>query len=175
MAKPETEAKRRAKVAAYAIVPKCEYQVLAGPDGKPRPQETINGQADRYGIPLRGPTIDLRAVLTWVHDAFASGHFRPQGDGDDPMLAGGVDSPALERFRDARASLAELDLLERQGVLIPRDEAHAGMVRVAGILRGFGEQQRLYGPDAVEALDAVLDDLEREISRSYGDSGASGI
>lgn len=49
------------------------------------------------------------------------------------MGAGAVDSPALERYRLARAEMAELDLQERSEKLVPYDE----------VIRGWCARQRM--------------------------------
>lgn len=94
---------------------------------------------------------------------------RESSDGE-PMLAGG-DSPALERFRLARARIAELDLQERQGSLIPRDKVHDGLGRLATIIRGAGESlQRQFGREAQDILDEALADFDREAADTFGDA-----
>ncbi len=41
---------------------------------------------------------------------------------EDPLMVGGDNSPALERYRTARAKLAELDLAVKRGELLPREQ-----------------------------------------------------
>ena len=50
------------------------------------------------------------------------------------------DSPALERYRNARAALAELDLAERRRELVGFEEFRDLLARTIRILRGCGEQ-----------------------------------
>ena len=83
------------------------------------------------------------------------------GDGQPP-------SPALERYRAARADHAELDLEQRRGDLVDRREFQALLLRTSHILRGLGESlQRQYGPDAQGLLDESIDDVEREVQRHF--------
>ena len=91
-----------------------------------------------------------------------------EASGGDPMLAGG-DSPGLERFRMARAKIAELDLAARESSLIPRDKVHDGLGRLATIIRGAGESlQRQFGAEAQDVLDEVLADFDRERADTFG-------
>jgi hypothetical protein len=89
----------------------------------------------------------------------------PSGDNGDPLLvAEGVASPALEKYREARAALAELDLQERQRDLLPRQAVHEVFGRIASRLRDAGEQLgREHGSEAHEVLDEALSDSQREL------------
>lgn len=90
---------------------------------------------------------------------------------DDLMVTGG-DSPALERYRLARAKHAEMDLEVRKHSLLPRDKVHSGLGRFASILRQLGERiGRRYGPDAARSLNDALDDCKRVVEDEFGDSG----
>ena len=89
---------------------------------------------------------------------------------DDLMAAGG-DSPALERYRLARAKHAEMDLEERKHTLIPRDKIRGGLGRFASILRQLGERLgRRYGPGAAQSINDALDDCQRVIDDEFCDS-----
>lgn len=89
----------------------------------------------------------------------------PSGDNGDPLLvAEGVASPALEKYRETRAALAELDLQERQRDLLPRQMVHEVFGRIASRLRDAGEQLgREHGSEAHEVLTEALDDSQREL------------
>ena len=93
---------------------------------------------------------------------------------DDLMAAGG-DSPALERYRLARAKHAEMDLEERHHALIPREKVRNGLGRFASILRQLGERLgRRYGPSAAQSVNDALDDCQRVVDDEFGDSGLHG-
>ena len=86
---------------------------------------------------------------------------------DDPLLVEG-DSPGLERYRLAKASLAELDLAERKGQLIDVSTCRHTLSRWAAILRRSGERVARLHPEAgltlSEALiecEAVVEELNR--------------
>ena len=94
---------------------------------------------------------------------------------DAALWDSGDGSPALERYRAARADLAELDLEERRGDLVDRREFQALLLRTAHILRGLGESlQRQYGPDAQGLLDEAIDDVEREVQRHFAQYEGNG-
>jgi hypothetical protein len=88
----------------------------------------------------------------------------------DAALGAGVNSPALEKYRIAKAKLAELELREREGNLIPRVEIHTHLGRLGAILKGCGERlQRDHGAAALEIWNEAIDDFEREIKSQFGD------
>lgn len=91
---------------------------------------------------------------------------------EDELLAGSSDSPALERYRLARAKLSELELEERRESLIPRDRVRNGLSRFALILRQLGERlgQR-YGPEATLSVNDALDDCQRVVDDEFGGNG----
>ena len=148
----------RARWEYYQSVPKRHYVAMCG-----RAHQVINEQARRYGLPLRGKTVNLFTVLSAFHDLVARNARRlARTDGDDPMS--GESSPALERWREEKYQLARLDRLEREGSLVGRDDIHEGLTRMAAILRRLGEtMQRQYGRDAHQLVEEAIDDWEREI------------
>lgn len=52
----------------YETVPKKHYRELAGNGEKPRGAQIILDQAERYGLPLKGKTVNLREVIRAFHD-----------------------------------------------------------------------------------------------------------
>jgi phage terminase Nu1 subunit (DNA packaging protein) len=92
---------------------------------------------------------------------------------DDLMAGAGAGaSPALERYRLARAIAAEWDNEQKKGSLVARDKVHDGLGRFASILRQFGERLgRRYGPDAARSVNDALDDCQRVVNDEFGDSG----
>ncbi len=67
-----------------------------------RQTKVINEQAERYGIPFGGATINLPTVVRALHDFLADNAVKLARD-DDPLMQG-VGSPALERYREERAA-----------------------------------------------------------------------
>jgi hypothetical protein len=140
-----------------------------------RQAKVINEQAERYGIPFSGATVNLPAVVRALHNFLADNALKLAKD-DDPLMQGSG-SPALEDYRKERAALARLDRLERERELIPRREIHEALGAVAAILRGAGDAlQRQFGPQAAEVLHEALDDCQRTIDLPMGgaDAGADG-
>ena len=160
----EKQREEKLRWAYYGSIPQKHWRQMSG-----RQTKVINEQAERYGIPFGGPSIDLPAVVRALHDFLATHAHKLTGD-DDPMLAGGS-SPALERYREERAALARLDRLERERLLVRRDEVREGLGRIAAIIRGAGEVlQREFGAAALEVLNDALDDAQSEIARCFGET-----
>jgi len=154
----------------YRAIPQKHWREMSG-----RQTKVINEQADRYGLPFGGPTVDLPKFVRAFHNFLAENALKLAKE-DDPLLAGaGGSSPALEDYRRERAMLARLERLEREKVLLPRGEVREAMGRIAAIVRGAGDTlQRQFGPAAVEILYEALSDAQREISRSFGDTDGNG-
>jgi len=147
----------------YESIPQKHWRQMSG-----RQTKVLNEQAERYGIPFGGRTINLPSVVRAFHD-FLAANARKLAEDDDDLMAVDVATPALERYREERAALARLDRLERERMLVSRDEVREGLGRIAMILRGAGDSlQQQYGRGAVELLDEALDDAEREIERLFG-------
>ena len=90
------------------------------------------------------------------------------GDEEEAGLFRDTDSPALERWREAKAKHAELDYRERVNELVPRDQIRAGLLEIASRLRQFGESlQRHYGNPAIDLLHEALADIEEAIERMF--------
>lgn len=115
------------------------------------------------GCPGEQGAYDLSEMLQW---AKANRWCKS----DDPLLAGG-DSPNLERYRGARADLAELDREQRVGNLVSVEELAPVLLQAAGLIRGAGEKlQRLFGPDAFAIFSEAVDAAEQLIeSKLAGD------
>jgi hypothetical protein len=74
------------------------------------------------------------------------------------LLAEGGDSPGLERYRLAKAKLAELDLEMRKGQLIDRGKARDIFGRWAILIRRMGERLgKRFGPDAAATVNETLE------------------
>lgn len=85
---------------------------------------------------------------------------------DDELLADGGSggSPALEDCRRAKARLAELELAEKCGEVIPREQVHLSLGILADVLRSFGEQfQQAFGPAACDLHNEMIGECERKI------------
>jgi hypothetical protein len=146
----------------YRSIPQKHWREMSG-----RQTKVLNEQAERYGIPFGGRTVDLTKVVRALHNFLAVNAQKLASD--DEMMQGDSSSPALERYREERALIARLDRLERERVLVPRDKMREGLGRAASMLRAAGDTlQRQFGPAAGEILDEALDDVQREMNRLFG-------
>lgn len=139
----------------YATIPKKHYVQMSG-----RQHKILDEQASRYGIPIRGETVDLGRVLVWLHDFLAeNGPLLLRTVGEDQLLSGDMqDSPALEKLREVQFRLKELEYEEKKGNLIPREEIHDFFQQFANRIRSAGDQlQKKFGADALEILNAAID------------------
>lgn len=83
------------------------------------------------------------------------------GDGDD------CSSPALERYRSARAGLAELELRERSGDLLSRPCLESQWNAGAVALRNAGDRlQRRFGDEAAELYNEGMADFARAVTQA---------
>jgi hypothetical protein len=138
-----------------------------------RQTKVLNEQAALYGIPFGGASINLPAVVRALHDFLAKNAQKLARD-DDPLMQGSL-SPALEEYRGERVKLVRLERLEREGQLVPRDQARAAMSRIAAILREAGQTlERQFGSAAAEILNEALDEAEGEITSQFDRQPTSG-
>lgn len=158
----EVEQDRIRGLRFVAAVPKKLYCEWSG-----RQTKVLNEQADLYGIPLRGDTINVPHVIRWLHD-WLSDHKH-----DLAHLRGGPKkniSPKeqlvleqIEVYR-RRVVLLEQRIAREETLLIPRSEVHEMHVQLAKILRQAGERLlKQYGEGAASILDAALDDFEHHL------------
>lgn len=82
---------------------------------------------------------------------------------EDPLLVGS-DSPQLERYRAAKAGLAELDLEQRKKTHVDAHELHDGFMAIAGIVRRSAGDTLLarFGNDATEILNDAIEEAIRQ-------------
>jgi hypothetical protein len=164
----EKQKEERLRRQYYATIPQKHWREMSG-----RQTKVLNEQAAAYGIPFGGPVINLYEVARALHDFLAKYGPRMLRLEDD-MMGSDVSSPALERYREERAALAKLDRLEREGALMPKDEARDALTRIASTIRDAGDiLQRQYGAGALEILIEALDDAELEIERWFGNGVAT--
>ena len=99
------------------------------------------------------------AVLEILVQRRAADRTRPISTGD-PLLDSG-DSPALERYRLAKAMHAELDLAHRKGELIDVEKCRSLLHRWGSILRRAGDRlQKQHGTESGAVLHAALDECQ---------------
>lgn len=130
----------------------------------------LTEQAQRYQIAVDGPSIDLSELLQTLFAHFTriqsyySRWLTGKSNGD--TLLDGENSPALERYREEKFRLARLDRQERERELLPREQIHEQLTRLANILHTAGEAiGREYGARAQEILNDAIADWERELPK----------
>lgn len=160
----EQEREERLRWQHYRSIPKKHWRQMSG-----RQAKVINEQAARYKLPLGGPTINLEEFVVAFHD-FLSQNAQRLAQVDDACLRSAQSSPALEKYREERARLAELDRLERERVLMPRELTRSLHYRLAMLIRRCIERLELnYGRDAAQLVLDMLDDYERELDDALGE------
>lgn len=107
---------------------------------------------------------DLKACFDWY---ILHGPGRRKGkvsDEYDPLMDVDENTPALERWRLARAQGAELDLAERRGKIVSVDLFQEVMQAAFAPLRRFAEQQIIeHGNGTADAWSEAVDLFEKEL------------
>lgn len=112
-------------------------------------------------LQIHAPT----AARTWAKIA-ATGPRRREVLPDLEDEGGDESTPALERYRAARASIAELELAKKRGELVDRQAVVELFAFVTGSARDFAEQLgRIHGDKAREDFNAWLDRVADGVAR----------
>lgn len=125
------------------------------------------------GMPGKNGCYVLGEISAWLRtEGPWKPHAKPQSiPGDDPLLADG-DSPALERYRLAKAKHAELDLEERRARLIDREKCREVLARWAAEIRLMGERlAKQHGNEAAETVNDALDECKSIVIESLSETG----
>lgn len=156
---------RRVDLEVYAqAVPKGAYSQWSG-----RSHKVLDEQAERYGLPISGDSIDIRAVCKWLHDFLASNKYRFIDD--DPDIAG-ASSPALERCRQLKAEQLQIELDKMRGSVVDVSVVRDCLGQLATQLRAASDRaENLFGIDGRELLTQVIDAVCASISKleDHGD------
>ncbi len=137
-------------------VPAGEFRRLAG---------LTRARADRLALrfPTGGAVVDLAEALPLLVSAAL--------DGEDLDAADGS-SPALERYRQARAEREELELAKRRDQLVevgPLQEALAALSSVGR--RRVEAMERAGGAAVRREFDSMLDDMRTAVDRWFPEVG----
>ena len=90
----------------------------------------------------------------------------------DPLLAGS-NSPALERYRDEKWKIAKIGRLELEGQVIPREQVHEMLARVANVYRGLLEDlEKEFGRGPADRVHEALSEAEREEEHWFAEQPA---
>lgn len=89
----------------------------------------------------------------------------PVTEDGDPLLAGS-DSPALERYRNVKADLAERDLAERDKVLVRSNMIRDALRPAIAAMRGTGDRLvRQFGNEAGDIFNEGVTEFEAAAKR----------
>ena len=144
-------------------IPQRAWRVLCAKQTK-----QLNDQADRYGLPLGGPFVDLADLVPALFAFLADNARRlASPESDDPLLAG-ASSPALEEYRRERTLISRLERQRMEKTLFDRVELHEFMANLVEMLRSAGDTlQRQYGPAAADVLNETIDEFGRRVDESF--------
>jgi hypothetical protein len=163
----ETELEEEQRLKHFRAIRKGEWKEWSG-----RQIKVLNEQAERYGLPIGGPIIDLLLFVKALHDFLAKNARKLAGADDEDATLAGMASPALEKKRQLDCRRLELQLQREQGLWIERKIIHEGHNRIGGIIRVAGEALvRQFGEAAQKILNDALDNCQREIDRLLAADG----
>lgn len=129
-----------------------------------RQWKTIFDQAKLYGFPLDRDGIHLPAFAAWFHNFLAANAAKLSRH----RTKGETQSPALERWRRARARAAEIELMKMQRVLVPLEALRQfHNIEAKLMLNAAHRLEVRFGPDARQIYDALIDDIEREAGEFF--------
>ena len=153
----------------YQTIPKGHYCEMAGI----KRAQAIR-HADQYGMPLKGRTVSLPAVLSWLHP-FLSENWRLFAQRDGEIII--QDLPEADRqrlltetirVRKADADQRELNLAKQHADVIPVEEFRVHWeIMTAKLRNAIDVLQRRFGPEAAEIFERALNDADAE-SRKIG-------
>jgi hypothetical protein len=127
--------------------------------------QTIRRWKEMPGFPVdpRDNSVCLWDLAVWRHSIDNIGCDGIPDDIDGP------DSPALERFRLARAQQEEIKLESMRGDFLPREDAKTMLLEIASIYRSAGEiLVRNFGNDAGDVINDALDEASRRFEQRWG-------
>lgn len=156
-------------------LPKKEYLRIAN-----RMWPDVKRQAERFGIPCDGPTVNVEHVILWIHDHLATKGRPPKQinvddpDLDDPLLSSGGTSDALEKCRQEKFRLLRMERMQKEGKLLSAEHVQNCFASVASILRKAGERLQGISEEAADVLYEAIDDGERLVSEMNAQFDASG-
>lgn len=123
------------------------------------PEKCIHKEKRRIWYYCRG------VIESWA--ASEAAKRRPEST-PEPELAG-EGSPALERYRLARAKRAELDLEHIRGDLMRRSDVHEGLSEAGAVIRRHAARLvKEFGPEAGRIMADAVEDMLRTNERLFG-------
>jgi hypothetical protein len=139
-------------------MPKGLYCQLAGVS-----QHKVDAHAGKFGLPLKGKTLDMYQVIKAFHD-FIAANMKTLSASDDMRILN------LEKIQQQvdearrKAELSEIEIQERKNQIVPRAEVRAKLAWLTGKFRKLGDRLgKSHGPDAQLAVNEFLDDIAEEV------------
>lgn len=125
----------------------------------------------KKGMPGTPGRYDLAEAFAWWRSEgpgrHRGGHDFATAAMDDLIVAAG-DSPNLERYRLAKAQLAELELEQKRRAVIPREMARNALGRIASLWRRYGERLgKRHGPEEVLSFNETFEEARRVIDDEF--------
>jgi hypothetical protein len=113
------------------------------------------------GCPGKPGHYPLPEMIAWCKENVWTAR-RTDDDDDRPPQP-------LEKLREEKFRIAQLERLQLEAQLIPREDVRAGMALLADRLRATLQQIQRHHPDAAAILDEGLDHLQQEYREQFGD------
>lgn len=99
---------------------------------------------------------DVEAMKVWAAATLKPDRAAPDVD---PLMVAGGNSPALERYRTARARMAELEVAEREGQLVTVAFVTGMIDGMANLVRNAAHRMRTrFGNDVGDMWDEMVED-----------------
>jgi len=132
----------------YGEMPKRDYLEAAG-----RQTVQVHKHADRYGVPVRGRSVDLVALIAWLHQFLDD-----NGEALDAAKDGRQPSPELERLRAEQRKKVEIANRKAMGELRSIDEVYATYNYVADVMRKATEDiRKTYGDGPADLIREAIE------------------
>lgn len=156
--------KARAEASRWELmkaIPKRDYILMSG-----RQQKILDQQGERYGLDeLLKPRIDMTRLVRQFHDLLAKHwvKFSAEASAED-LMKGGGNSPALERYRAAKAEREELELAVKRRELVPWAEMKEKLGGLGAMTRSrFEAMERAGGPTVRREIELLMDDWQQAV------------
>jgi hypothetical protein len=161
--------RERLRWESLRAVPKKDYVAMSG-----RQQKILDQQGERYGLDeLLKPKIDVTRLVRQLHDLLAKHWLKFSAEASEAdLMKGGGNSPALERYRQAKAEREELELSIKRGEVVPLLELGPRLVALAEMGRSrFEAMERAGGPSVRREIETLIDDWVEQVKRWYPEAG----
>jgi len=147
-------------------MPTCEQEIESLKGIRQAVAAWLVGVTDRHFRNLDAPrnedgTYDASKVVQWACEKA-----KPDPVSDDPLMSGS-DSPNLERYRAARADLAEMDARERREQLVDIDTFTEWYASEVGhpIRKAIELLNLKFGPDAAAIMTRAIDKADAAVDK----------